>query len=155
MSLRPSHRSLARLSSALIASLSVCRPAWCEDTPLPMPHGQFPPLYYPSDARRLNKQGRLVVEFSIDGTGHTVDLRIAKSEAAAIFDRVALDAVRKARFKVPTDWEVSDAAGRKFSASFTFLLRPCDPKAPCEELEPFAADKTIVLKGASLFRPRR
>lgn len=59
---------------------------------------EVPPVY-PKDAARTGIEGWVQVEFTIAPDGTTQDLEVLDSAPAAVFDRAALDSVRKWRFE--------------------------------------------------------
>ena len=54
---------------------------------------------YPSAALRSHQSGWVVVSFSINTEGHTDDIRVVDSQPKRVFDRAAMDAVHRYRFK--------------------------------------------------------
>jgi TonB family protein len=56
-------------------------------------------LAYTVLAKRNNIQGRVVLRFIIDTEGNVVEPQVTESEPEGVFDKIALEAVLKARFK--------------------------------------------------------
>jgi TonB family protein len=50
-------------------------------------------------AKRNNIQGRVVIRFIIDTEGNVLDPQVTESEPEGVFDKIALDAISKCRFK--------------------------------------------------------
>lgn len=111
-------------------------------------------LYYPEPARRLNQQGRVLVEFQISRKGRAVDATIVSAEPQKVFDRVVTEYMRAVEYSVPGDWEASGGSHHKYRISFVFLLRPCREGEPCEEPAGFPADTSVTVTGSPL-APRR
>jgi protein TonB len=59
--------------------------------------GQAPA--YPSPALRAHQTGWVVVGFTIDTEGRTADVHVVDSQPRHVFDRAAMDAVHRYRFK--------------------------------------------------------
>ena len=66
-----------------------------------LPVVQVPPQYPPA-ALKQGIEGWVLVEFTIGTEGQVKDARVVKSEPAGIFDRPALDAVQRFRFRPRT-----------------------------------------------------
>jgi protein TonB len=63
----------------------------------------LPQISYPALSRRLNETGTVVVRVFVDAEGMPRDVRVAESSGFARLDDAAVDGVRKARFKPPTE----------------------------------------------------
>ena len=112
-----------------------------EPQPQPIPHTKNSSgLFYPAVARRLSQQGRVLVEFEISPKGQVVGLAVLSAEPQGMFDPAVTRYVQALQFDVPGDWEASGGTHHKYRLSFVFLLRPCTPSGPCQELEQFPAD---------------
>jgi len=59
---------------------------------------QIPPLYPPSALRR-HIQGYVILEFTVTRTGSVQAPRVVESKPAGVFDRAALQAIHRWRFK--------------------------------------------------------
>ncbi len=57
-----------------------------------------PPSVYPADARRLNIQGWVELEFVVDRTGQPKNIVVVAAEPTGRFDQAALAAVAKYRY---------------------------------------------------------
>lgn len=75
--------------------------------------GRFPKPNYPSEARRNNIQGRVVVFFSVDERGNVVSASVRSSSGNASLDEAAVSSVRRAKF----------AAGGRATATKPILFR--------------------------------
>jgi TonB family protein len=142
------------LALSLVAAL-VCVSSRADETaPVKVPHiKNFSGLFYPNSAKRLDQQGRVLLEFAISAKGRATDLAVTSAEPPGVFDGVVAKYVQALQFEVPSDWEASGGARRKFHFGFLFLLRPCRDTGPCEELEPFPADQSFTVKTAPLPLP--
>jgi len=105
---------------------------------------------YPASARRLNQQGRFLVELSINAAGRTTDVALLAAEPQGVFDRSLVVNLRRLRFRVPHDWQSSGRSARRFRVNVLFLIRPCREKGPCAELPPLTADPTITFTGSPI-----
>lgn len=54
---------------------------------------------YPSEARRKEINGKVILRFVVDRDGHVSDVRVVRAEPEGIFEEKAVEAVRKWRFK--------------------------------------------------------
>jgi TonB family protein len=54
---------------------------------------------YPEDALRAGKEGEVIMEATIDETGRVVDPRVTRATLPGVFDKVALESVRRWRYK--------------------------------------------------------
>ena len=142
------------LALSLVTSLACIASNADEAAPLKVPHiKSFSGLFYPNSAKRLDQQGRVLVEFAISPKGRVTDLVVASAEPPGVFDSAVTTYVRALQFDVPSDWGASGAASHKFHFSFLFLLRPCRETGPCQELEPLPADQSVTVKTAPLALP--
>lgn len=57
---------------------------------------------YPSQARRASQEGYVVVRFTVTPEGETSNVEVTSSEPRRVFDRAAIDAVERWRFKPAT-----------------------------------------------------
>ena len=106
--------------------------------------------YYPFRAVQLNQEGRVLVEFKISQKGRVSALAVTLAEPSGAFDAAALHYVHDLQFDVPIDWEASGGMDQSFHFGFIFLLRPCQVTGPCEELAPYAADRSFWIIQAPL-----
>lgn len=139
------------LGMALLAS-SLLHPATARPDE---PGVALPPILetlydYPSSARRLNQQGRFLVELSIDSKGHATDVALLAAEPQGVFDRSLAGNLRHLRFNVPHDWQTSGRSTRRFRVNVIFLIRPCREQGPCSELPPLTAGPIITFVGAPI-----
>ena len=105
---------------------------------------------YPASARRLDQQGRFLVELSITGEGRVIDVGVLSAEPTGIFDRSLAVNLRKLRFSVPGDWEGSRRSMHRFRVNILFLVRPCRATGPCSALNPLTADPVITFTAAPI-----
>jgi TonB family protein len=59
---------------------------------------EAPPSVYPADARRLNIQGWVEIEFVVDRTGQPRNIVVVAAEPTGRFDQAAVAAVAKYRY---------------------------------------------------------
>jgi TonB family protein len=92
--------------SGKIMALRVVRPAAVAPKPVPtiLPEKEMRRTYfiapeYPSRARERETQGWVDIEFTVTKDGTTSDLTVRSAEPAGIFDRAALDAVKRWRYE--------------------------------------------------------
>jgi TonB family protein len=139
-------------SLAAILGFALCLPSHAEQADsFKLPphilslHGTF----YPDSARRLNQQGRVLVEFAISSQGRAIDPSIVTAEPQGIFEQAAQSYVNALAFEVPADWDASGGSRHRFRLSVVFALRPCPEKAPCGEPAQFPADASVKLTAGS------
>ncbi|WP_167854720.1 TonB family protein [Mangrovimicrobium sediminis] len=89
---------------------------------------KFAPVY-PPQALREGTEGYTVVEYTIDVTGRTADLRIIASEPAGVFDEASLNAARKFRYR-PTLEDGVPVERRGVTNKFTFELEDDPGQSP-------------------------
>jgi TonB family protein len=140
----------AGLSSALCSS---SRADQVDSPKLPKSKPSAAGVFYPEKARRLNQQGRVLVEFAVSSKGRVVDTAIVSSEPRGAFEDAVKAYMKSVEFDVPRDWEASGGSQHKYHFSFVFILRPCRETVPCEEPAPFEADGAIKVTGSSLPPP--
>jgi TonB family protein len=104
---------------------------------------------YPDRARRLDQQGRVLVEFEISSKGRVVDPKIVSAEPPGAFESTVTALVRGWKFDVPSNWESLGGTTHAFHAGFIFILRPCRTTGPCD-VAPFPADTSITITGSRL-----
>jgi len=140
--------------AAAMASIALGRGALAQGTASPI---ELPPYkgtlkddYYPEDARGHALQGRVLVEFNVDGRGVPKDLVVVNAEPAREFDESARMLVKNLRFEIPAGWEQSGAAHR-FHIGVRYQMIQCinfshcepAPRNPPADYE--AADRTYVV----------
>lgn len=64
----------------------------------PLPVVKVSPVY-PDRARAQGAEGYVLVEFTIDALGRVVDVRVIEAQPRGLFERAAMDAVRRFRYK--------------------------------------------------------
>jgi TonB family protein len=90
--------------SAKIMSLRIVRPAAATVPPAVMPESQMRRTFfiapsYPARAREHGTEGWVELDFVVTKDGTTRDPRVKAAEPAGVFDRAALDAVRRWRYE--------------------------------------------------------
>ena len=157
MTLKPSLHRLSLLPVAVLSALSYIAIARGDDAPRSMPPIKDTSNLggFPSVARRLYKQGRFLVELSISERGKVTNVLVLKAEPRGIFDANLGSYLRSFRFDVPEDWVSSGGPALRFKLSVLYLLRPCLPHGPCEDLEPFAGDNIVTITGSPIPLPAR
>ena len=140
--------------AAAMASIALGRgaPAQGIAPPIELPpyKGTLKDDYYPEDARAHALQGRVLVEFNVDGRGVPKDVVLVNAEPARDFDESARMLVKHLRFEVPAGWEQSGAAHR-FRIGVRYQMIQCinfshceaAPRNPPADYE--AADRTYVV----------
>jgi TonB family protein len=149
---------LSRLRSfALVAAFiwALCSPLHAEDTePLKLPKpikATSDGAFYPSPARRLGQEGRVLVAFKISSAGRVLDVRVTAAEPHGVFDNSVTTYIRSWEFAVPADWEASGGTHHEYTISFVFRLQPCHGTSPREESAPFPADyQPIIITGSTI-----
>src|SRR6202167_1935124 len=140
--------------AAAMASIALGRgaPAQGIAPPIELPpyKGTLKDDYYPEDARAHALQGRVLVEFNVDGRGVPKDVVLVNAEPARDFDESARMLVKHLRFEGPAGWEQSGAAHR-FRIGVRYQMIQCinfshceaAPRNPPADYE--AADRTYVV----------
>ena len=108
--------------------------------------------WYPDRARRLDQQGRVLVEFEISLKGRVVNPKIISAEPSDVFEGTVTALVRGWEYDVPSNWESSGGTTHLFRVGFIFLLRPCRATGPCN-VTPFPADTSVTITGDRLPLP--
>lgn len=141
----------AILASFLLTS-GLCQPrvALGDETSVPLPPASAGHYDYPASARRLDQQGRFLVELSINGEGRATDVGVLAADPKGIFDHSLAVNLRKLLFNVPRDWESSGRSKRRFRVNILFLVRPCRAAGPCSELAPLTPDPVITFTAAPI-----
>src|ERR1700733_6699716 len=102
--------------AAAMAGMALSRGALAQGMapPIELPpyKGTLKDDYYPEDARAHALQGRVLVEFNVDGRGGPKDVVLVNAEPARDFDESARMLVKHLRFEVPAAWGQSGAAHR-------------------------------------------
>ena len=112
--------------------------------PMPAMTVDLNKISYPDAARKSELQGRVLVSFSISKKGRVDDELIVESEPIEVFDKAALELVKKIKFAVPDNWE--DLAGplQRYRLSVVFKLYPCpEPCVPPKRHED--ADDFVIV----------
>jgi protein TonB len=101
------------------------------NAPRPLPSGKlkrtrYVPPEYPKDALKRGLGGEVRVRFTLDADGKVRSAEVVNASPADVFDRAALDAVRRWRFKPPA------AGNPDFEATVVtnIVFRPDDARTP-------------------------
>ena len=101
------------------------------NAPRQLPPGElkrtrYVPPEYPKDALKRGLGGEVRVRFALDAEGKVKSAEVVHASPADVFDRAALDAVRRWRFKPPA------AANPDFEATVVtnIVFRPDDARTP-------------------------
>jgi TonB family protein len=134
---RQRHRRIVRTAvAAVIALLALDRGLLAQDAataPIQLPpyKGELKDDYYPPDARQHYRQGRALVEFSVDARGVPADVVLVNAEPAREFDDLARRLARNLRYQVPPGWDQS-AASHRFRIGVRFQVIECINLSHCE-----------------------
>jgi TonB family protein len=117
---------------------------------LPAFRGTLRDDYYPMDARLHYRQGRALVEFSVDAHGVPTDVVVVSAEPAREFDDAARLLARNLRYQVPAGWQPGAAAHRfrlgvRFQVLECINFSHCEPQPRNPPADYDAADRTYVL----------
>ncbi len=90
--------------SAKIMSLRIVRPAAADAVPAVIPENQmrrtfFSAPTYPDRARERETEGWVDLEFTVTKDGTTRDSTVIEAQPAGVFDRAAMDAVKRWRYE--------------------------------------------------------
>jgi TonB family protein len=153
---RQGHRRIVRTAmAAVVALLALNRGLLAQDVakaPIQLPpyKGELKDDYYPPDARQHYRQGRALVEFTVDARGVPADVVVVNAEPAREFDEWARRLARNLRYEVPSGWDQSAAAHRfrlgvRFQVIECINLSHCEtgPRNPPADYE--GADRTYVV----------
>jgi TonB family protein len=95
-------------------------------TPGDLKRTRYVPPEYPKQALKRGVGGEVRVRFTLDADGKVKSAEVVNANPADVFDRAALDAVRRWRFKPPA------AGNPDFEAAVvtTIVFRPDDAGTP-------------------------
>lgn len=101
------------------------------NAPRPLPAGElkrtrYVPPEYPKDALKRGLGGEVRVRFTLDADGKVKSAEVVNSSPAEVFDRAALDAVRRWRFKPPATGNPDSEA----TVVTNIVFRPDDARTP-------------------------
>jgi hypothetical protein len=118
-------------SFALFAALQVlCIPGAIADEPA-APSQEAPPLprikrlgsiYYPDKAKRLNLEGSVLAEFSIDENGKATGVKLVRADDP-LFADMAMKGFSAGTYDVPADWTAANTTVR-YRVVMVFCLPP-------------------------------
>jgi TonB family protein len=134
---RHGHRLIVRTAMAgVVALLALNCGALGQDAAkaaiqLPPYKGELKDDYYPPDARQHYRQGRALVEFTVDARGVPADVVVVNAEPAREFDEWARRLARNLRYQVPAGWDQS-AAAHRFRLGVRFQVIECINLSHCE-----------------------
>lgn len=80
--------------------------------------------FYPSEMRRANRQGDVLVAFSVDKEGHVTNPIILATDNPAMSD-AALRWLGSIRYEVPSSWDDETQTWRRYRYMFRFRLGNC------------------------------
>jgi TonB family protein len=79
-------------------------------------------IYYPDQAKRLNLEGSVLAEFSIDSQGKATGVKLIRADDP-LFADVAMKGFSAGRFNVPADWTAANSTVR-YRVVMVFCLPP-------------------------------
>lgn len=85
--------------------------------------------YYPPEALRLNIQGRVLVEFSIDKRGRPAQVSVTQSPNE-VLSAGATRLTRSLHCKLSDDWWI-EGANHRARLGIYYVLIDCKPAEPC------------------------
>lgn len=95
---------------------------------------------YPPASRRLGEEGRVLIEFNLDGHRRTVAPRVTKSAGGARLDVAALRLIQDLPFD-PSDHQ-KPSSGLTYRVTVIFCLKP----GHCDDLVPFPGTEPMLVK---------
>jgi len=106
--------------------------------------------YYPEAARLHFRQGRALVEFSLDARGIPTNVVLVNADPAREFDDAARLLARNLRYQLPPGWPQGNAAHRfrlgvRFQVVECINFSTCEPNARNPPADYDSADRTYVL----------
>jgi len=133
---RQGHGLIVRMgAAAVIVIMALGRGAPAQSAApapqLPPYKGELKDDYYPPDARQHYRQGRALVEFSIDSRGVPADVVLVSAEPAREFDEWAQRVARNLRYQLPAGWDQT-AASHRFRMGVRFQVVECINLSHCE-----------------------
>jgi TonB family protein len=134
---RQGHRRIVRTAmAAVVALLALNRGLLAQDVakaPIQLPpyKGELKDDYYPPDARQHYRQGRALVEFTLDARGVPLDVVVVNAEPTREFDDLARRLAKNLRYEVPAGWDQS-AASHRFRIGVRFQVIECINLSHCE-----------------------
>ncbi len=115
-------RTIASSSTGAVASPSAPHQVPASE----LKRTRYMPPEYPKGALKRGVGGEVLVRFSVDADGKVKSAEVVNSSPAEVFDRAALDAVRRWRFKPPAGGTPNVEA----TVVTSIVFRPDDAKAP-------------------------
>lgn len=89
----------------------------------PLPHiKSLGPIIYPDQAKRLDLEGSVLVEFGIDAAGKTTGVTVIRSDHP-LFAKTAIRGLSATTFDVPVDW-ANENVGVRYQVVMVFCLPP-------------------------------
>jgi TonB family protein len=79
-------------------------------------------IYYPDKAKRLNLEGSVLAEFSIDAKGKATGVKLIHADDP-LFDDMAMKGFSAGRYDVPADWTAANSTVR-YRVVMVFCLPP-------------------------------
>jgi protein TonB len=101
-------------------------PATRQSPPVEIKRTRYVPPEYPADALRKGIRGEVRVQITVGGDGKVKSATVVNSSPAAVFDRAALDAVRRWRFAPPA----VDNPDTEATVMTNIVFRPDEAKGP-------------------------
>jgi hypothetical protein len=104
-------------------------------------------IYYPDKAKRLNLEGSVLAEFSIDATGKATDVKLVRADNP-LFADMAMKGFSAGKYDVTADWTPADATVR-FRVIMVFCLPPSNQATTFTE-SPY---DPIIVAGSRIGHP--
>jgi hypothetical protein len=103
-----------------------------------------PPMdLYPAPARRLNEEGVVDVEYSIDGNGHARDVKQLYASSPHLGTHLP-EYLKSAAFRVPTTWEQTGSQNERYTMEFQFALSPPQGCSATSLAAPRIPEATVI-----------
>jgi TonB family protein len=123
-------------------------PASTTQAPRPLPQFKsIKPFYYPDKAKRLNLEGSVLAEFSIDASGRTRGVSLLRADDP-LFAATAMQAFAGITYKLPAGWSPADSSVR-FRMVMVFCLPPSNQTTTFAE-SPY---DPLIVSGNRIGRP--
>jgi len=99
---------------------------------------------YPDAALKNQLQGRVLVAFNISKRGRAEEENVVEAEPQDVFEKSALDLVKKVKFSVPDNWEQAAGPLQRYRLSVVYKLYPCPEPCTSPKRHDDADDFVII-----------
>jgi TonB family protein len=133
---KPTFVAAALMSAALTAQILANEPREASSSSGPVCEDNIKQAYYPASAVIQNRQGRVLLEYSVNGEGRVSAVKIISEEPRGAFAKAARTFMANLTCRVPADWAQDAGPGKRYRLNMIFEFAPGGKLQPLSARDP-------------------